>query len=88
MTYCSVVAVLVLVSLTKKRFGQYAILKILSLRSPRNGLLHDLPRMLHRLFSQGLFQPSMNPGAIVVQIYWSSMNSCFFFTNMFPPSLV
>ena len=36
MTYCSVVAVLVLVGLTKKRFGHYAILKILSLRSPSN----------------------------------------------------
>ena len=35
MTYCSVVAVLALVGLTKKRFGHYAILKILSLRSPR-----------------------------------------------------
>ena len=34
MTYCSVVAVLALVGLTKKRFGHYAILKILSLRSP------------------------------------------------------
>ena len=34
MTYCSVVTVLVLVGLTKKRFGHYAILKILSLRSP------------------------------------------------------
>ena len=34
MTYCSVVAALVLVGLTKKRFGHYAILKILSLRSP------------------------------------------------------
>ena len=36
MTYCSVVTVLVLVGLTKKRLGHYAILKILSLRSPRN----------------------------------------------------
>ena len=27
MTYCSVVAVLVLIDLTKKRFGHYAILK-------------------------------------------------------------
>ena len=35
MTYCYVAAVLVLVGLTKKRFGHYAILKILSLRSPR-----------------------------------------------------
>ena len=34
MTYCSVVTVLALVSLIKKRFGHYAILKILSLRSP------------------------------------------------------
>ena len=34
MTYCSVVTVLALVGLTKKRFGHYAILKILSLRSP------------------------------------------------------
>ena len=33
MTYCSVVAVLVLLGLTMKRFGHYAILKILSLRS-------------------------------------------------------
>ena len=35
MTDCSVVAVLVLVGLTKKRFGTNAILKILSFRSPR-----------------------------------------------------
>ena len=35
MTYCSVVAVLALVGLTKKRFVHYVILKILSLRSPR-----------------------------------------------------
>ena len=34
MHYCSMVAVLPLVSLTKKRFGHYAILKILSLGSP------------------------------------------------------
>ena len=34
MTYCSVVAVLVLVGLKKKRFGHHVILKILSLRSP------------------------------------------------------
>ena len=34
MTYCCVVAVLALVGLTKKLFGHYAILKILSLRSP------------------------------------------------------
>ena len=34
MTHCSVVAVLAIVGLTKKRFGHYAILKILSLRSP------------------------------------------------------
>ena len=34
MTYCSVVAVLVLVGLTKRRFGHYAVLKILALRSP------------------------------------------------------
>ena len=33
-TCCSVVEVLALVGLTKKRFGHYAILKILSLRSP------------------------------------------------------
>ena len=32
-TYCSVVAVLVLVGLAKKRSGHYAILRILSLRS-------------------------------------------------------
>ena len=36
MTYCSVVTVLALVGLTKKRFGHYAILKILYLRSPSN----------------------------------------------------
>ena len=34
MTYCSVATVLGLVGLTKKHFGHYAILKILSLRSP------------------------------------------------------
>ena len=40
MTYCSRVAVLALVGLTKKRSGHYAILKILSLRSPSNFSLH------------------------------------------------
>ena len=35
MTCCSVVTVFVLVGLTKKSFGHYAILKNLSLRSPR-----------------------------------------------------
>ena len=39
MTYCSVVAVLALVGLAK-RFGHSAILKILSLRSPRPISLH------------------------------------------------
>ena len=34
MAYCSVVTVLSLFGLTKKRFGHYAILKNLSLRSP------------------------------------------------------
>ena len=34
MAYRFEVAVLVLVGLTKKRFGHYAILKILSLKSP------------------------------------------------------
>ena len=43
MTYCSVVAVLVLVGLTKKRFGHYAILKILPLRSPSS---YDYDSML------------------------------------------
>ena len=33
MTYCSVVTALALVGLTTKRFGHYAVLKILSLRS-------------------------------------------------------
>ena len=41
MTYCSVVAVLVLVGLTKKRFGQYATLKILSIRTPRSRILSE-----------------------------------------------
>ena len=36
MTYCSVVTVLALVGSTKKRFGHYAILQILSLRSSSN----------------------------------------------------
>ena len=35
LTYCSVVTVLALVGLTKERFDHYAILKNLSLRSPR-----------------------------------------------------
>ena len=35
MTDCSMVAALGLVGLTKKPFGHYAILKILSFRSPR-----------------------------------------------------
>ena len=39
MTYCSVVAVLALVGLTKKRFSHYAILKLLSLRSQSIGLM-------------------------------------------------
>ena len=39
MTHCSVVAVLVLVGLTKKNFGHYAILKILFLRSPSRSTL-------------------------------------------------
>ena len=34
MTYCSVVTVLALVGLTKKRIGHYAMLKILFLSSP------------------------------------------------------
>ena len=34
MTYRSVVTILTLVGLTKKRFGHYAVSKILSLRSP------------------------------------------------------
>ena len=38
MNFCSVVTVLVLVGLTKKRFGHYAILKDLSLRSPSWGV--------------------------------------------------
>ena len=38
MTYCSVVTVLALVGLTKKRFGHYAVLKSSSLRSPSGGL--------------------------------------------------
>ena len=50
------VAVLVLVGLTKKRFGHYAILKILSLRSPRSSslkwsfsaALHEEPAMFHQ----------------------------------------
>ena len=36
MTYCSVVAVRVLVGLTKKRLGHHAILKLFPLRSPRS----------------------------------------------------
>ena len=35
MTYFPVVTALALVGLTKKRFGHYTIMKILSLRSPR-----------------------------------------------------
>ena len=46
MTYCSVAAVLVLVGLTKKRVGHYAILKILSLRSPSTFLLYIVLIML------------------------------------------
>ena len=38
MTYYSVVTVLVLVGLAKKRFGHYAILKNSSFRSPSNVL--------------------------------------------------
>ena len=44
MTYCSVVAVLALVDLTKKHFDHYAILKILSLRSPRIQHLADISK--------------------------------------------
>ena len=39
MTYCSVVTVLALVGLTRKRFGHYAILKNLTLRSPSTSTL-------------------------------------------------
>ena len=39
MIYCSVVTVLALVGLTKKRFGHYAVLKILSLGSPSSLML-------------------------------------------------
>ena len=38
MTYCSVVTILALVGLTKKRFDHYATFKILSLRSPSTKL--------------------------------------------------
>ena len=38
LTHCSEVTILALVGLTKKRFGHYAILKILSLRSPSGRL--------------------------------------------------
>ena len=41
MTYCSVVTALALVGLTKKRFGRYAILKVLSLRSPSSPEAND-----------------------------------------------
>ena len=39
MTYCFVVAVPALVGSTKKPFGHYAILKILSLRSPNSNFV-------------------------------------------------
>ena len=42
MTYCSVVTVLALDGSAKKRSGHYAILKILSLRSPRNAFIPSL----------------------------------------------
>ena len=42
MTYRSVVKVLALVGLTKKHFGHYAILKNLSLKSPRGMLQKKL----------------------------------------------
>ena len=51
MTYCSVVTVLALVGLTKKRFGHYAILKILSLRSPSRNISHDLLLDLGRIMT-------------------------------------
>ena len=40
MTYCSVVTVLTLVGLRKKCFHHYAVLKILSLRSPSMDIYH------------------------------------------------
>ena len=38
-TYCSVVEVLALIGLTKKRFDHYAILKTVYLRSPSDSVL-------------------------------------------------
>ena len=49
MTYCSVVAVLALDRLAKKRSGHYAILKILSLRSPREMNNSSSARLEHKL---------------------------------------
>ena len=56
MTYCSVVTVLVLVALAKKRIGHHAILEILSLRSPSYYLMVGLHGMLKKNFGHcGLF---------------------------------
>ena len=47
MSYCSVVTVLAFVGLTKKHFVRYAILKNLSLRSPREQVASEyVPSLL------------------------------------------
>ena len=53
MTYCSVVAVLASVVLTKKHFGHYTILQILSLRSPSNQWSNETEP--HMTFGNRLF---------------------------------
>ena len=55
MTYCSVVAVLALVGLTKKRFGHYAVLKILSLRSPSTVYVDLLACALRFTFNRKIY---------------------------------
>ena len=50
MTYRSVAVVLALVGLTKKRFGHYAILKILSLKSPRTSSALYSASVYHKTF--------------------------------------
>ena len=69
MSYCSVPAVLALFGSTKKHFGHYAILKILSLRPPRE-LRFLLARnsliVVHVLFSvKGINPKHLGPLLIV-----------------------
>ena len=65
MTYCSVVTVLALVGLTKERFGHYAVLKILYLRSSSTVMV------IHKVCSINFEPPAESScmNAISVQLW-------------------